>query len=368
MKSLPILISAFLFPCAHAQLECQPDYQTLPFSGAEFTITDAFNRQVNFAYGATYSSPGTQVDDADNFVLLFPSSGTTPAVVNVGLNPVPAALFEPGGTYAWWVTFTSVGQSAASTTSCYVHYAKPAEPSPSIQAVVNAASFQSSLAPGALVSILGTYLTGPTLSTNYGPTASYPTSVANTSVTFNGIAASLLYVSPTQINAIVPSGVAGQTSAQVVVQRFSMTSAAVTVPLQDTAPAVFTATQNGSGQGAILQLGSGGQFTYNSSTNPAAAGTALEIFATGAGMWSPAAQSDVLLFPSSFTTQPVSVTIGGQAAKVLYTGTLGASLSLWSLLQVNVIVPSGAGSGSQPVVLKIGASDNTTQKVTMWVQ
>jgi hypothetical protein len=35
------------------------------------------------------------------------------------------------------------------------------------------------------------------------------------------------------------------------------------------------------------------------------------------------------------------------------------------LLQVNAAVPAETGSGPQPVVLKIGANDNSQQKVTV---
>jgi len=187
-------------------------------------------------------------------------------------------------------------------------------------------------------------------------------------VTFNGTAAPLVYVSPSQINAIVPFALAGQSSALVIVTRYGVASAAVTVPLQTTSPGIFTASQSGSGQGAIWQLGANGQFTLNGSTNPASSGAALEIFATGMGVWTPAAQSDLALFGgASFTTQPVSVTIGGQPAQLLYAGTIGGMLSSWSVLQVNAVVPNGLSTGPQPVVLKIGGNDNSQQSVTVWV-
>jgi uncharacterized protein (TIGR03437 family) len=127
------------------------------------------------------------------------------------------------------MNFTIVGQTPPTPlTGPFVKLRVPAEPPPLIQSVVNSASLQPVLAPGALVSIFGSNLTGPTQSTTYGDTGSYPTSVASTSVTFNGVAASLLYVSPTQINAIVPFSLAGQTSLQVAVQRFERVSASVT--------------------------------------------------------------------------------------------------------------------------------------------
>jgi uncharacterized protein (TIGR03437 family) len=47
---------------------------------------------------------------------------------------------------------------------------------------------------------------------------------------------------------------------------------------------------------------------------------------------------------------------------------MGARLSLWSVLQVNAVVPEGLNAGPQPVVLKIGANDNAEQRATVCVQ
>jgi uncharacterized protein (TIGR03437 family) len=330
-----------------------------------FSISDSGGAAgVKFKFAGVGSPSGPA---APGVLVVIPSSGATPAAVNVGVNPSGLAQLRPGTTYAFTVQFTTVDQTPAQMVGGMVRLSVPAEPAPSIQAVVNAASLQPSLSPGAAVSILGSHLTGPTQSTTYDDTGSYPTSVASTSVTFNGITAPLLYVSPGQINAIVPYAVAGQTTVQVVVQRFEIVSAAFTMPLQDTSPGIYTATQTGAGQGAILQQGTDGRFTYNSSNNPAPRGAALEIFATGAGAWTPPVRTDIFLYGNDFKTQPVSVTIGGQPANVLYAGTQGG-LSTWSLLQVNAAVPAAAGSGPQPVVLKIGTNDNSQQKVTVWVQ
>jgi len=288
--------------------------------------------------------------------------------VNVGVNPNVVAQLKPGITYTLTPEFTTVDQTPASTAITIVALSVPSEPPPGIQSVVNSASLQPALSPGVLVSIFGSHLTGPTLSTPYDDTASYPTSVATTSVTFNGVAAPLLYLSPTQINAVVPFSLAGQTSLQVAIQSFERVSASFTVPLQDTAPSIFTSSQTGTGQAAILQQASDGSLSYNSSSNPAPAGTYLEIFATGQGVWTPPPQSDVFFFGESFTTQPVSLTIGGQPAKVVYAGTLGGTLNSWSVLQVNAVVPDGVSPGDQPVVLKIGTNDNSHQKVNIAVQ
>jgi len=63
---------------------------------------------------------------------------------------------------------------------------------------------------------------------------------------------------------------------------------------------------------------------------------------------------------------PVSVTIGGQPATVLYAG--AAPFLISGVVQVNAIVPQGIGSGPQPVVLTIGANSNAGQQVTVAVQ
>jgi trimeric autotransporter adhesin len=371
MKSLPLVALACLLPHSNAQhLACQPEFNS---PGSQIFLVDSAGTSDNygghlpFKYSGTIFGDGTPVADAQNFVVLIPSSGVTSAGIQVGLNPSAVLQYQPGLSYTIYVQFTTVGVTPASSTACAVTLSVPPEPAPTIQAVANAASLQPSISPGAMVSVLGSHLTGPTQSTTFGPTASFPTSVAGTSVTFNGIAAPLLYISPTQINAIVPFALAGQTSAQIAVRRLNLTTPTFTVPLQNTSPAIFTAAQTGTGQGAILQQGSDGTFSYNSSDNPAAAGVGLEIFATGMGVWTPAPQGDVFLYGEAFTTQPVSVTIGGQPAKILYAGTLGATLSSWSVLQVNVVLPAGLPAGPQPVVLKIGAN-NSQQNVTLWAQ
>ena len=82
-----------------------------------------------------------------------------------------------------------------------------------ISSVLNGASFlDGPVAPGELVTIFGA---------NIGPSAPaggelvdqrVSSSVGNTGVTFDGVAAPLLYASATQINTIVPFGVAGPTT------------------------------------------------------------------------------------------------------------------------------------------------------------
>jgi len=177
----------------------------------------------------------------------------------------------------------------------------------------------------------------------------------------------LIFVAPGQINAIVPYEVAGQTSVPVVVNNNGSASASLTVPVAAVAPAIFSLTENGSGQGAILNADG----SVNGAGNPAAPGSVIAIFATGEGQLTPAGATGcisggTLPLPTPLTT-PVSVMIAGeQASSITYAGE--APDSVCGLLQVNATLPSDLKSGALPVVLTIGTSSNTGQAITVAVK
>src|SRR5258708_17701704 len=208
MKLLPVMLLGFAPQFASAQLTCSPQI-TLPRGPGDVIISDSRGAQLKFKYNGV----GTEFN-APNFIVVIPSSGTTPSVVRIGLNYPVVAQLQPGGIYGLGVRFTTVDGTPADTAGCAVSLMVPKEPPPSITSVVNGASLQPLLSPGAAVAIVGSHLTGPTLSTSYDAVASYPTTVAGTSVTFNGFVAPLLYVSPGPINAIVPFALPGHTSMQ----------------------------------------------------------------------------------------------------------------------------------------------------------
>jgi uncharacterized protein (TIGR03437 family) len=340
--------------------------------------------------GVTSAVPGGPAPP--DFIVVFPSSGTTsssnPTGVLIGLNQNVVKTLSPGS-YDLAVNFSTVDQTPAFTFAAGIGLQLFAM-RPVVASIVNAASFLPAISPGTIVSIFGSNFGPPVGATSYDDTGLYPTSLpdggtnGNTTVTFNGIAAPMLYVGPGQINAIVPYGVAGQQTAAVVVTCYNLT-ATFSVPILDTSPAVFTATQNGAGQGAILNVELVGP-VYNSPGNPSPKGYAITMFATGVGAWSPPVpEGAISLFASASTgsvapapllcgfapscTRPaalISLTIGGEPAQILYTGS--SPFQPWSLLQINAVVPSDTGSGQQPVVLTVGPNDNSQQKVTMAIQ
>lgn len=73
-----------------------------------------------------------------------------------------------------------------------------------------------------------------------------------------------------------------------------------------------------------------------------------------------------VLQPAVVPVAPVSLTIGGQPAKIQYAG--AAPYLVSGMLQINAVVPDGIGSGLVPVVLTIGQNSNAQQNVTVAVQ
>jgi uncharacterized protein (TIGR03437 family) len=218
--------------------------------------------------------------------------------------------------------------------------------------IVSGASFLGgAVAPGMLVSIFGSGLGPPEGALLELDGSGYAkTQLQGTRVLFNDVPAPLVFLSPTQVGAVVPYALDGN-AVRVVVEAHGVRSPAVEVPLSDSAPGLFTLDSSGAGGGAILnQDGS-----INAAENPAERGSIVALFGTGEGQTEPAGQDGKIA--AEVPPQPrqqVAVTIGGLAAEILYAG--GAPGLVAGVIQVNARVPAGlaAETGEVPVVLQVG--------------
>jgi uncharacterized protein (TIGR03437 family) len=240
-------------------------------------------------------------------------------------------------------------------------------PGVGIASVVNGASYANgAVAPGELVTIFGTGIgpTSPAFPSNVIAANSVPTSLDNIQVTFGGTPAPLLYGSSGQINAVVPFEVAGQASVQMDINGPNGLGFSTTLPVAAANPSLFSANSSGTGQGAILNA----DLSNNSASNPAARGSEIVLYATGAGALKPA-EADGVLAPSKnppLIAQPVTVSIGGQNATVMYQGAAPGLVA--GVSEINAVVPPGVTPSSVvPVTITVGGvpSQNT---VTMAVK
>lgn len=232
-----------------------------------------------------------------------------------------------------------------------------------ISSVVNGASYlEGAVSPGELVTIFGANF-GPTSQAQGQVSGSYVAdTLASTQVMIGGVAAPLLFASSTQINTVIPFGVAGA-SVQIQIQYQGQIMASTTLPVQAASPAVFSIDGTGGGQGAILnQDGS-----VNSQSNPASPGSVVVIYATGAGVTTPAS-TDGLLVSQPYPTPllPVSVTIDGLPAQVTYAGAAPGLVA--GVLQINAVVPANAQDATYNQVVVTVGDYVSPSAVTLTVQ
>ncbi|MGA3073465.1 MAG: hypothetical protein ABSG56_07220 [Bryobacteraceae bacterium] len=224
---------------------------------------------------------------------------------------------------------------------------------PGVTAVVSAASFTSSaMAPGELISIFGNGI-GPAVPVGLQVDSSgkVANSLAGLTVSFDGNPAPLLYVAAGQINAIVPFAVAGESTTLMRVSASGGAAFTVTLPVSTAAPAIFAT--SAAGQGAILNA----DLSVNAAGNPAARGSWIAIYATGAGLLSPAVADGAIVSATNLplSVAPVAVTIGGQAATVNYQGAAPGLVA--GVMQINAQVPPSVTPGTAvPVTIGVGGT------------
>lgn len=223
--------------------------------------------------------------------------------------------------------------------------------------VQNAASGEAgTVAPGEIVALRG-YGIGPATAAVAAGQAPVD-QLGGTQVTFGGIAAPVFSAQSQQVTVQVPWEIAGQTSTEVVVTYNggppAGASASVPVVVATAAPGIF-AVANSDG-------------TLNSPSNPAKVGGFITIYGTGGGVTNPLGITGGLwpITASLATlTLPVSVSIGGTNAIVLYAGSAPTLES--GYFQINVSLPSGP-QASSAVNLVVTVGDSSSVAVPISIQ
>ena len=226
----------------------------------------------------------------------------------------------------------------------------PTESTLNITGVGNAASGAAQVSPGALASIYGSGFGTDTFLADDG--FKWPTTAKGINVKVDGVAAPIYFTSPGQINFQVPWGASTTGTVTVSVLVNGASSNVVNVPVATASPGLF---ELGDNRAAVLNT----DYTVNSPSNPAPAGSAILAYLTGSGPVSPAVKDGV---PASDTVLSnvvanKSATIGGQPATVIFAGLAPGFVGL---VQMNIAVPAGLAPGVYPLAITIdGQAANT---------
>src|SRR3984957_1150828 len=219
------------------------------------------------------------------WLAVSPASGSTPVSATVSIVP---SVLTTAQTYNGSITVTPAGQSPITVP---VTLTVTGVPPPQPSSISNSASGAfGAISPGELITIKGVNL-GPTTATSFTVAAGNTVSstLAGVQVLFDTIPGTPLYVSPTQINVIVPYEISGRASTNVVVSYSGQLSTGILQSVANQAPGIFTDNSTGVGQASVLNLngslnGPASGVTVGTQTiptTPTTAGSVIAVFMTG---------------------------------------------------------------------------------------
>ena len=232
--------------------------------------------------------------------------------------------------------------------------------------VVHGASFQQGLAANTWVTVFGKLLSGASRpwSADDLSGSRLPASLEDVSVTINGKLAYVCYVSPGQVNALLPVDIQ-EGPGIVQLSRGDMKSAPVTIQVKRAAPGFFLFDPEN--RRYVIATHSeyslvGKTSLYPGQSTPARPGETVVLWGAGFGPTSPAPpEGELLTAPASLIATP-TVTIGNRAAEVRFAG-----LSATGLYQLNVLVPEGLPDGDTAVSVEVGG-ERTQDGVFITIQ
>ncbi len=266
------------------------------------------------------------------------------------------------------VTLDGLGNLAVADSTNRVAVYYPA------MAPVNAANFVSAavrpLSPGIIASAF------PASGAKFGPeTKSFnelpnpvplPRTLGDVQLLFNDEPAPLYFVSPGQINFLVPMKAPSSGLADLLVIRASTGQilASGLMQMGAASPALFTATQAGSGQVAALNQDN----SVNTTGSPAARGEVIQLFGTGQGFVEGAPADGDVASGLTPTSEKPRVWIEPDYVPDDYVQYSGLAPSLIGVWQINVKIPDRTAPGSRILFVQIKSYNSSPPQTRIAVK
>jgi uncharacterized protein (TIGR03437 family) len=332
------VIATCSFPLARGTAETMS-----PPEGPSISTTSLPGGTVGIAYSQPLAATGG-VGPYHNWIVvsgsLPPGLTLDPATGVIGPSPTSAT----GSPFHFSVTVQDSQNNTSAARSLSIAVAPAA--APVISGIIN--GFDNTLpplAPGSLASLYGTNLAFTSAMASSVP---LPFTLDGVSVSVNGNAAALAFVSAGQINFQIPYETAVG-NATVIVTNSGSASAGFQFSVALAAPGISLIENTNT--------------SLNTAANPIAPGGVATVYLTGLGATSPAV-GDGAAAPSSppFAT-PVaasSVTVAGLTATVTFIGLAPGEVGL---AQANVVVPAVLLAGSYPLIVSVNGSPSAAATI-----
>lgn len=354
---------------------------TAPYSGVggggTISLVLAYSGNGPSAFTANSISPGS---DYITFGLTAGSSGTISVSLTESTGATVAFLSNNftffydssascSGTAVSSCSIGQVGLTPGAIISGPVHGTFDATPViRTSQGVISASAYGgfSALAPGTWMEIYGTNLANVRSQTwgsadfkgNTGPTT-----LGGTTVTIGGQPAFIDYVSPTQVNAQVPSNISPG-SQPVVVTTPGGISAPYSIAVHVTEPGLLAPAvlDLKAGQYVVALFPDGVTFVLppDSIAGVASArakpGDTIVFYGVGFGTVTPDSPAGQIVTQSNRLNGNFQASFAGTPATVSFSGLTGGYLGLY---QFNVVVPSVAASDTVPLVFSLDGTQGT---------
>jgi uncharacterized protein (TIGR03437 family) len=238
-------------------------------------------------------------------------------------------------------------------------------PAAIVAGVTSASAFgpSTAVAPGSWIEIYGSNLAS---ATRQWATADFsgikaPTSLDGTSVTIGGQAAYLSYISPNQVNALVPQTVTPGEQALVVTTR-SGSGGEFILTVQTTQPGLFApdAFKVAGKQYAAAATSDGSSYilpraSVDMPARPARPGEVVTLYGVGFGAVTPTPGDGEIVQEENSLVLPIEFYFGDTLANVRYAGLAPGNIGLY---RFDVIVPAMADDDATPLTFKLGGASS----------
>ncbi len=236
-------------------------------------------------------------------------------------------------------------------------------PSYTSASIVNAATGEGgTLAPNMIASIYGTNLSWNTHAVAVGDLngGTLPMSLEGVTVYVNGLRSNLFYVSPSQINFLIPYEITAPTGTVVVI-RDALAGPSVVVQLAIASPGFF----QWSGNFAVAEHADGSLIT---SSHPAQAGEIVVLYAAGLGRTSPDVPSGHIVYTATslLYKSELQILLNGSpcpASSIYYAGLAPGFAGLY---QINLRLPDTLPS--DPAIQMVLGSQSSPSQIQLFVQ